>query len=276
MILEAPFLQEAELPVHLFTLGQFSLLLTLADTLPDFLFYLDVRWALRREKLIPSNTDPADEWAFITFERRRVGAALTNRSFVDLAGFGLRHTASVARLERKQKLSYFIDHLIEALYLSIGSEVPVHPKFDLLEDANSLASYQLMIPHFAKLNRGERRLVTEFLFNRVRACRQKELSFRCFKLSEKSDEAFVVLASKAQREERQATLYNVMRGAALRLGASTLLGVAVGHDWPKAECCDLMFLDASRLDIDETLNMICEEAFGSLYRSSPKRDRWFR
>jgi hypothetical protein len=118
--------------------------------------------------------------------------------------------------------------------------------------------------------------MTEFLFNRVRACRQKDLSFRCFKLSEKSDEAFVVLASKAQREERQATLYNIMRGAALRLGASTILGVAVGHDWPKAECCDLMFLDASRLDIDKNLNMICEEAFGSLYRSSPKRDRWFR
>jgi hypothetical protein len=272
----APFLQEGDLPVHLFTLMEFSLLLTLADTLPDFLFYLDARWVLRREKLIPPNTDPVDEWAFITFDRKKVAAVLTSRSFVDLAGCASRHSASTERLEKKEKLSYYVDLMIESLYLTIGSEVPVHPKFDLLEDANSVASYQLMIPHLAKLNRSERRLVIEFLFSRVRACREKELSFRCFKLSEESNDAFVVLASKLQRDERQAALYNIMRGAALKLGASTLLGFAVGHNWPKAECCDLMFLDASRLDIDENLKMICEEAFGSLYRSSSKRDRWFR
>jgi hypothetical protein len=274
--IEAPFLQEGELPVHLFTLREFSLLLTLADTLPDFLFYLDARWALRREKLIPPNTDPSDEWAFIAFERRKVGAVLANRSFVDLAGFATRHGTSIARLEKKEKLSYFIDDLIEALYLAVGSEVPVHPEFVLLEIPNSAGAYQLMIPHLAKLDRSERRLMVEFLFNRVRACRGKELSFRCFKFSEESSEGFVVLASKAQRKLRQVALHNIMRGAAFRLGATTILGIAVGDNWPKSEGCDLMVMDCSMLEVDEDIKMMSQEAFGKPYRSSEKRGRWLR
>jgi hypothetical protein len=276
VVIEAPFLQKAELPVHLFTLSQFSLLLTLADTLPDFLFYLDARWALRWEELVPPDADPIDEWAFITFERKKVGAALKNRSFVNPAGSVSRHKLSIERLEKKEKLSYFIDHLIEALYGCIGSEVPVFPRFVLLADPNSLGAYQQVIPHLAKLDRSQRRLIVEFVYNRVRACRRKELSFRCFKFSEKSSEGFVVLASKGERKLRQVALHNIMRGAALKLGAATLLGLAVGHDWPQSECCDLMTMDCSTVRVDENLKVILREGFGKPYRSSEKRGRWFR
>ena len=245
VVLEAPFLQEADLPVHLFTLGQFSLLLTLADTLPDFLFYLDARWALRWEKLVPPNADPMDEWAFITFERKKVGAALEHRRFVNPTGAASRHRVSIEHLEKKEKHSYFIDELIQGLYLTLDSEIPIHPKLVFVEDPNSFGAYQLMIPHLANLDRSERRVLVEFLFDRAKACRSKELSFRCFKFSEGSGEAFVVLASKAERKLRQVELQNVMRGAAFKLRAATVLGIAVGHDWPASECCDLMVMDCS-------------------------------
>jgi len=273
--IEAPFLQECELPVHLFTLIEFSHMLTLADTLPDFLFYLDVRWALRQERLIPGDSEPADEWAFITFDRRKAAAALANRTFVDLDGYAQRHGTSVECLEKKEKLSYFIDHLIEALYVSVGSKVPVHPKFLLLEDPNSVAAYQLLIPYFAKLNRSERSQMVEFLFNRVEACRHKDLSFRCFKFSETSREAFVLLASKAQRKERQVALHNIMRAAAFKLGATTVVGLAVSHDWPELDECDLMLMDCSKQKIDEDLKRMYKEVFGKPY-TSERRDRWFR
>jgi hypothetical protein len=276
VVLEAPFLQEADLPVHLFTLGQFSLLLTLADTLPDFLFYLDARWALRWEKLVPPNADPVDEWAFITFERRKVGAALKHRRFVNPTGAASRHRVSIEHLEKKEKHSYFIDELIQGLYLTLDSEIPIHPKLVFVEDPNSFGAYQLMIPHLANLDRSERRAVVEFLFDRARACRSKELSFRCFKFSEGSGEAFVVLASKAERKLRQVELQNVMRGAAFKLRAATVLGLAVGHDWPESECCDLMFMDCSKLHASEKLKAMCERAFGALYRSSERRGRWFK
>lgn len=274
--IDAPFLQDGDIPVHLFNLNEFSLLLTLADTLPDFLLYLEARSALHREKLIAPSTDPFDEWAFITFERRAAAEALVNRSFVDLAGCGSRHRASVERLEKKEKLSYFIDRLIEALNLSIGSQIPVHPKFVCLEDANSVGAYQTVIPHLAKLSRSQRGQLVEFLLNRVRACRHKELSFRCFKFSERSSEGFVVLASKAERKARQAALHNILSAAAFKLEATTLLGVAVAHDWPNSESCDLMVMEASRLEADGNLKTTSEKILGRPRTSSRKRKRWVK
>jgi hypothetical protein len=43
---------EMGIPIHLFTLRQFSLLLLLLDTLPDFLLYLSAREMLHGENLI--------------------------------------------------------------------------------------------------------------------------------------------------------------------------------------------------------------------------------
>lgn len=255
---------DGPIPIHLFTLEQFSLLLTLLDTLPDFLLYLDARWALHREKLIPEDSDPIDEWAFVTFERKRLVQVLEKRAFVDLTGLQERHGDSVRRLERREKPSYYVDQLIEQLYMSVGSDMPVDSRFNLLLEPNCLKSYQLVIPHLAKLNRKERCRFVEYLLNRVSACRRRELSFRGFKFSEKSDDAYVLMASSWERDVRRIACHNVARGAGVKLGAKRVLGLVVGHDWPESRSCDLMFIDLSAMEVDESSTVLLREVFGKL------------
>jgi len=252
---------DAEIPIHLFTLEQFSLLLTLLDTLPDFLLYLTARWTLHREKLIPEDGDPIDEWAFITFERKKLVEILEKQTFVDLSGLMQRYKISIERLERREKPSYFIDQLIETLYGAIGSKTAVDSKFNLLAEANSLESYHLIIPHLAELNRGERAQLTEYLLNRVKNCHKQGIAFRGFKFSEQSDKAYVVLASDRDRNQRRIALSNVARSIGLKLKAKTVVSFAVGNDWPESPVCDVMFVDVSKMKADADLIKFTEEGF---------------
>jgi len=70
----------APIAVHLFTLEQFSMLLTVLDTLPDFLLFLEARWILHQERLISADSDPLDEWALATFERKRLIKIIERRA----------------------------------------------------------------------------------------------------------------------------------------------------------------------------------------------------
>ena len=209
---------EGEIPIHHFTLEQFSLLLRLMDTLPDFLLYLMARWSFHQEKLIPQNTDPIDEWALVTFERKRVVEILQNRTFVDLTGLYQRHEISLSRLERREKLSYLIDNLIAEIYASIGSTLAVDSRFNLLAEPNSLNAFRLMIPHLAKLDRDDRRM----------------------------------------------GLSNVAIATGLKLNAKTVLGLAVGHDWPESPRFDVIVADVSKANADADFLRGAEEAFGKV------------
>lgn len=86
---------EGKIPIHLFSLDQFTALLTLLDTLPDFLFYLEARWSLHGEKVIPRDSDPIDEWTVITFERKMLVEILERKTFTDITGLSKRYTHAV-------------------------------------------------------------------------------------------------------------------------------------------------------------------------------------
>jgi hypothetical protein len=115
----------ANIPLHIFTLEDFSLLLTMLDTLPDFLIYLDARWLLHRKELVCKKTDPIDEWAFITFEGEKLIEALQKQRAIDLSGTHQKHLSSVKQLEEEEKPSYIIDRMIEWLSFSVGSKEPI-------------------------------------------------------------------------------------------------------------------------------------------------------
>jgi hypothetical protein len=253
---------EGEIPLHLFTLAQFSMLAKLMDTLPDFLLYLMARSAFHKEKLIPPDTDPVDEWALITFERKRVVEILQKRAFTDLSGLFRRHEISLARLERHEKPSYFVDTLIEEIYAAIGSGLPVDPRFNLIAEPNSLDAYHLVIPHLAKLNRDERGRLGEFLLKILMRCQKQEIAFRGFKFSEQSDEAYVVLAAKRERDERRIALTNVAIAMGLKLKAKTVVGLAVGHNWPESPTFDVLITDVSKANVDADFLRRAAEAFG--------------
>lgn len=255
---------EEEIPIHLFTLEQFCLLLTLMDTLPDFLLYLMARWTFHEEKLIPQDADPIDEWALVTFERKRVVEILQKRTFTDLSGLFRRHKISVTRLERREKPSYFVDKLIEEMYADIGTNLPVDPRFNLIAEPNSLNSYHSVIPHLAKLNRDERGQLTEFLLRIVKRCHKLGLDFRGFKFSEESDEAYVVLAAKRERNERRIALVNVAIAMGIKLKAKTVIGLAVRHDWPASPTFDVLFIDVSKAKPDAAFIRGAEERFGKV------------
>jgi len=252
---------EGPIPIHLFTLRQFSLLLLLLDTLPDFIFYLTARWMLHGEKLIPPGSDPADEWALTTFERKRLIEICEKKIFTDVTDLNKRHQPSLAGLERREKPSYFIDQLIEQLYAAIGSGEAVDKRFNLLAEPNSLKAYQMTIPYLAKLNRKDRGQMVEFLVNRVKQCQEQEIAFRGFIFSEESDEAYLVLAAKFEREERRIALANVAMGMGHKLKAKTVIGIAVSNDWPDLPTCDVAVVDVSKLKPSAELIEMTEMAF---------------
>jgi hypothetical protein len=253
---------DSPISIHLFTLEQFSLLLTLLDTLPDFLTYLDVRWLLHEEKLISSSCDPIDEWALITFERKKLLEILHKRQFVDLSGMYQRHSSSVKTLERREKLSYLVDRLLQHLYDCIGIKMPVDPKFNLLAEPNTYESYKLVIPYLARLNREKRSRLAEFLMNKLMDCKKKPLAFRGFKFDENSDEAYLIVASTFEREDRRVALLNLARGMAYKLRAKTVVGIAVGHDWFETQELDVAVVDTSKDIVDNALMEIVQQTFG--------------
>jgi len=252
---------DGPIPIHLFTLRQFSLLLLLLDTLPDFILYLTARWMLHGEKLIPPDSDPADEWALTTFEGKRLIEMYEKRIFADITGLNERHQPSLVELERREKPSYFIDRLIEQLYAAIGSGQPVDKRFNLLAEPNSLKAYQMTIPYLAKLNRKDRGQLVEFLVNRVMQCQKQEIAFRGFKFDEDNDDAYLVLAAKFKREERRIALANVAMGMGHKLKAKTIIGIAVSNDWPDLPTCDVAVIDVSELKPSAKLIEMTDIAF---------------
>lgn len=252
---------DGPIPIHLFTLRQFSLLMLLLDTLPDFIFYLTARWMLHGEKLIPPDSDPADEWALAMFERKKLIEMYEKKIFTDITGLNKRHAPSLVELERKEKPSYFIDQLIEQLNAAIGSGEPVDKRFNLLAEPNSLKAYQMTIPYLAKLNRKDRGQLVEFLVNRVMQCQKQEIAFRGFKFSEESDDAYLVLAAKFEREERRIALSNIAMGMGHKLKAKTVIGIAVSSGWPDLPVYDVAVVDVSKLELSSKLIEMTEIAF---------------
>lgn len=258
---------EAAIPLHLFTLKQFSLLLTLLDTLPDFLLYLDGRWMLHRDKLIPPETDPLDEWAFATFEQIKLIEVLEKRSFIEISGLLKQHIKSIKRLEKREKPSYLIDRFIERMSASAGSQVSIDSRFKthtvLLEEPNSLNAYHLVIPYLAKLNRNQRgRLAEEFLI-RIGRCEKQPISFGGLKF-EGHEEGYLVLASTWNRHERQVALFNIGRALGFKLKLRKVVCLAASANGPEVSPSDAMLIDLSNMTINDTLIEASETLFGTI------------
>jgi hypothetical protein len=140
----------------------------------------------------------------------------------------------------------------------------VDPRFNLLDDPNCLNAFHLVIPYLAKLNREERGRFTEFLLKIVMRSQKQAFAFRGFKLSEQTDEAYVVLASIWDRGERRIALANITMALGHKLNVKWVLGLAVGHDWPESQAFDLVFTDVSKVEADEDFLRGSEEVFGKL------------
>lgn len=252
---------ECSIATHLFTLDQFSLLLKLLDTLPDFLLFLRVRHLLHHEKLIPANSDPLDEWALITFEIGLLKNILESKRHADISSLFQRHFGSIEELERVERPSYFVDQLIEELYGNIGAKIEIGTKFKMLELPNSSSAYNRLVPHLAGLNREKRSRLTEFIINRVAKCENQKISFRCFKFSEESDTAYVILVLKRNRKSRRLALSNIMKAAALRLKAKTVIGITISPNWPKNSACDISLMDTAEIKPDARLLDFVKHAF---------------
>ena len=244
---------EGKIPIHLFSLDQFTALLTLLDTLPDFLFYLEARWSLHGEKVIPRDSNPIDEWTLITFERKLLVEILERKALTDITGLSKRYTHAVEQLERQEKPSYFIDRLIKRFHAAIGVDMPFDSRFRTLEKPNSIKSYDLMIHYLAQLNRRERSRLTESLMSRVQNCQRNGIAFRGIKFKEDSNVAYLVLAATGNRRDRRVALGNVARGMGHKLKVKVVVGLAVGHEWPVSSECDVAVVDVSRMKVDQDL-----------------------
>ena len=261
-------LPDGDIALHLFTLDQFSVILTLLDTTPDFLLYLNTRWMLYRHKLLPKDTDPIDEWAFVTFERAKVAQLLKDRVQVNIRGINQMHRESIRLLEQEEKPSYLIDRLIELSNFSIGSNAPIHKKLvknaTMLALPNSQEAFQLVVPFLARLNRNERRRLGEHYLTCVARCREKPISFRGLQF-ERYQEAYIVMASTWKGPQRQVALFNIGRALGLKLKVKSVICIGGGADEATTFPNEAVFIDLSSLEKDdEQVGRMSEEIFGKI------------
>jgi hypothetical protein len=204
--------EEAPIPLHLFTLDQFRLLTTLADTLPDFLHFLECRWAMHSMKLIPPDSDPFDEWMLVTFQGCDLSKAILEREPLQIEGLQELHTKSLAQLEQEEQVSYLIDWLVESLNESIGKDFPVDNRLRLLQSPNSIETYRIIIPLLARLSRAERRELANLYCVRHFRCRHEgqDLSFGGI-IFPKFDEGYLVVVTTGNVQKVQAASHNISR-----------------------------------------------------------------
>lgn len=244
-------LKDDLLPVHLFTVNEFELLLKMLDTLPDFLAYLDARWFLHKERLIPSDSDPADEWAFVTFERDKFFEVFSTRKSTDLTGVMNRHDETIKVLERREKPSYLIDHLIETLYRTVASGRKIKGMFKAkwhLAPPNSLESLRLLVPHLARLNRHERTMLAEAFLDQIVKCFDNPPTHSQAMKFERHDEGFFILASTLKREERCKLAYesSIITGATF--GVKRMICLTGKANGPVVALDEAMLIDLSDLE----------------------------
>jgi len=256
---------EGDIPVHLFTVEEFQVLLTLLDTMSDLVLHLETRWLLLREKLIPADSDVLDMWAFTTFERKKVREAFETGTPTVVAGMHEKHIESLRDLEISEEASYLLDLLIERLHEAIGAKGCCSEKLReavvQLAPPGSSDAYHLIIPFLVRLNREERsRLATEWLI-RVDRCRQQEISFGAIRF-DSYEEAYVIFASSYCLEERQVALLNVGRAVALKMGVQKVICLGAGSPGPLSSAVETMIVDCSKMHVDEDLCLIAGEILG--------------
>jgi hypothetical protein len=244
------------IPIHLFTMAEFRLLTTLADTFPDFLVYLDVRAFLHEQNLIHPTTLPEDVWALATFEPKQLLHAMQTKVGLSIDGIHQRHLKTMHGWEEAEIPSYFIDWLIEKLYAGIDSPAEVNQelitKTRMLAPPGSLEAYQRIIPKLAMLRRRDRTELAVGFAQKIECARADGLGFRVLKF-DKHEEAFLVLAIDCPRKERQAVLFNLARAAAYKVSVRHVVGIATAPVHLASADCDVVIVDADGVKVDQRL-----------------------
>lgn len=232
-------LEDSPIPIHLFNLDQFWVLMTLADTISDFLLLLGCRWLFHSKRLISPHTDPIDEWFLFTFEKNRVLKSLKYKRQIDPCGLQRVHAESLKTLEEKERLSYLVDMFIEAISDGIGHEFPIHE--DLVRftkficPPNSLQASRLLVPLLARLNRAERVQLANAYSVRTKRCisEAREFSFGAL-VFPKYDEGYLVLGSILPLKQTQVIAFNIGRVFCKKFGKPKAV-VVYGCDVFKSE-----------------------------------------
>lgn len=255
---------ESEIPIHLFSMDEFSLLSLLADTFPDFLLFLDTRAVLHESGLIKQDAKAEDVWAFLTFEPKRLLHAIENKMPVDIAGVHQRHSETMRRWEEAEKPSYFVDWLIEGLYGGIGIPTAINQMLvdntEMLVQPCTVEAFQQVIPKLAMLRRRDRNQLAVGFTQKISSVQKEGIAFRIFKFEE-HEEAFLVAAVDLPRIERQVVLFNLARAAAYKVGVRYVVGIVSAPRPLRTTACEVLLVDAKDMVIDEPLI----EASGSLF-----------
>jgi hypothetical protein len=221
---------EGGIPVHLFAMEEFQLLTTLADTFPDFLVYLDVRSFLHSENLIHPETRPEDVWTLATFEPERLLRAIDTKTPLNIDGLNQQHLETMRGWEEAEKPSYFVDWLIDKLYVGIDGSAEVNKdliaKTTMLAPPGSLEALHRTIPKLAMLRRRDRNELAVGFAHKIERAQIDGMAFRVLKF-DNHEEAFLLLAIDSPRIERQVALFNLARATAYKIGVGRSDGV-----WP--------------------------------------------
>ena len=252
------------IPLHLFSLSEFTTLSTVLNTFPDFLHYLNVRAYLHQARLVPADTDPVDIWALATFEKPRLLAAMDSKEPLNIAGLSDKHIESLRLLEEEEEPSYLIDWLIEELYAGINSENPLDQRLvkfaRLPHTPGSVHAYQHVLSRLAQLTRSERcRLATEFVV-RIDRSQTADVSFGGV-IFERHDEGYLVIAAAWPRLERQAPAFNLGRAFAYRMKLKNVVCLVTGRNGFDADGCEAMFVDATEMTIDPAVQLAAAGLF---------------
>ena len=124
----------------------------------------------------------------------------------------------------------------------------------------------MIIPYFAKLDRGERIELAQRFLDHAALCNNQPASFAGM-VFRNHEEGYVVLASTQSRTERQIALCNVGMAFAFRHKLRKVIGLSGAPEQSEFSAKEAMVLDTSNLEDTSALRLMALELFGPLDQS---------
>lgn len=244
---------------HYFDIHDFKCLMQLIDTLPDFLYYLDMRSHFITSGLLDSRVNPLDFWAFMTFEQSRALLAIEDNTQLNLKGCLDTHSSDIEDLEKKEKPSYLIDRFVQSLFEGIGSDIATKSAINndkvgvSIAPPGSIQAYQKIIPYLARLSRNERIELAEQILLRVERCKNEDISFGGVQFN-MDNIVYAFMASKNLSDnQRQAALLNLCCALGYKYGAEFVVGLSIGFSSSASISHECLFVDVRHMNYDDKL-----------------------
>jgi hypothetical protein len=236
-------------PIHIFTLNDFEVILGELDTFPDLCDYLDKREKLFTKESIVNYFDELDLLSVFLFDRNSIIQAINENTklVIEPNTWEEIKDADVNReFKSSIKISYYIDSIIDFFHSSVGYKI--YDEFFQTREG-SVSQYLKAVYELSSLNRLMRKqLAEEFYIKAVKAMHEGH-GYTFIYINE-INVSFVFLSCNDNRKNRREFLgtlcvsaYSILEEIVQEKECKKLVGIATEPANYKYPSFDIVILD---------------------------------